>query len=80
MRLYDTARRGVFDLEAGPLVTMYSCGITPYDSAHLGHAFVYLSFDVLQRRLRDAGHETRCVRNVTHCSNSTLPRTGTSGS
>jgi L-cysteine:1D-myo-inositol 2-amino-2-deoxy-alpha-D-glucopyranoside ligase len=44
---------------------MYSCGITPYDSAHLGHAFVYLTFDVLQRRLRDAGHETRCVRNVT---------------
>jgi len=36
-----------------------------YDSAHLGHAFVYLTFDVLQRRLRDAGHETRCVRNVT---------------
>ena len=65
MRLYDTARRGVFALEAGPLVTMYSCGITPYDSAHLGHAFVYLTFDVLQRRLRDAGHETHCVRNVT---------------
>ena len=65
MQLYDSARRGVFTLEAGPVVTMYSCGITPYDSAHLGHAFVYLSFDVLQRRLRDAGHETRCVRNVT---------------
>jgi L-cysteine:1D-myo-inositol 2-amino-2-deoxy-alpha-D-glucopyranoside ligase len=65
MRLYDTARAGVFPLEAGPTVTMYSCGITPYDSAHLGHAFVYLAFDVLQRRLRDAGHETRCVRNVT---------------
>ena len=63
--LYDSARRGVFALEAGPLVTMYSCGITPYDSAHLGHAFVYLTFDVLQRRLRDAGHETHCVRNVT---------------
>ena len=65
MRLYDSARQGVFALEAGPVVTMYSCGITPYDSAHLGHAFVYLSFDVLQRRLRDAGHETRLVRNVT---------------
>ena len=65
MRLYDSARQGVFNLDAGPLVTMYSCGITPYDSAHLGHAFVYLTFDVLQRRLRDAGHETRCVRNVT---------------
>lgn len=65
IRLYDTARGGIFPLEAGPVVTMYSCGITPYDSAHLGHAFVYLAFDVLQRRLRDLGHETRCVRNVT---------------
>ncbi|HLK44339.1 MAG TPA: cysteine--tRNA ligase, partial [Acidimicrobiales bacterium] len=65
MRLYDTKRRAVCDLEAGELVTMYTCGITPYDSAHLGHASVYLVFDLLQRRLRDAGHETRCVRNVT---------------
>jgi L-cysteine:1D-myo-inositol 2-amino-2-deoxy-alpha-D-glucopyranoside ligase len=65
MRLYDTAREGTFALDPGPVVTMYSCGITPYDAAHLGHAFVYLSFDVLQRRLRDAGYETRCVRNVT---------------
>jgi L-cysteine:1D-myo-inositol 2-amino-2-deoxy-alpha-D-glucopyranoside ligase len=65
MRLYDTARRESAPLDPGPIVTMYSCGITPYDSAHLGHAFVYLTFDVLQRRLRDVGHETRCVRNVT---------------
>jgi L-cysteine:1D-myo-inositol 2-amino-2-deoxy-alpha-D-glucopyranoside ligase len=65
VQLYDTARGGVFALDAGPVVTMYSCGITPYDAAHLGHAFVYLCFDVLQRSLRDAGHETRCVRNVT---------------
>lgn len=65
MKLFDTARGGVYPMETGPLVTMYSCGITPYDSAHLGHAFVYLSFDVLQRRLRDQGLDTHCVRNVT---------------
>jgi len=65
MQLYDTARGGIFPMETGPLVTMYSCGITPYDSAHLGHAFVYLAFDVLQRRLRDQGLDTHCVRNVT---------------
>ena len=65
MRLFDTARRSVVPFEPGPEVTMYSCGITPYDAAHLGHASVYLVFDVLQRRLRDAGHTTRCVRNVT---------------
>ena len=65
MRLYDTRLREVVELELGPVVTMYTCGITPYDSAHLGHAATYLAYDVLQRRLRDAGHETRCVRNVT---------------
>ena len=65
MRLYDSARRIVTALDVGPVVTLYSCGITPYDAAHLGHAYVYLTFDVLQRRLRDDGHTTRCVRNVT---------------
>jgi L-cysteine:1D-myo-inositol 2-amino-2-deoxy-alpha-D-glucopyranoside ligase len=65
MQLYDSARGGIYPLNVGPVVTMYTCGITPYDAAHLGHAFVYLSFDVLTRRLLDAGHEVRCVRNVT---------------
>ena len=65
MRLYDTARGEVVKFAPGPMVTMYSCGITPYDAAHLGHAAVYLYFDMLQRRLRDAGHETKLVRNVT---------------
>jgi len=63
--LYDTAKRGVVPFEPGPIVTMYTCGITPYDATHLGHAAVYMGYDVLQRRLRDRGHETRCVRNVT---------------
>jgi len=65
LRLYDTAKRGVVPFEPGPIVTMYTCGITPYDATHLGHAAVYMGYDVLQRRLRDRGHETRCVRNVT---------------
>lgn len=65
MRLYDTARQAVVPFEPGPLVTMYTCGITPYDSTHLGHAATYLTYDVLQRRLRDRGHDTRCVRNIT---------------
>jgi L-cysteine:1D-myo-inositol 2-amino-2-deoxy-alpha-D-glucopyranoside ligase len=65
MRLYDTARRAVVPFEPGPLVTMYTCGITPYDATHVGHAATYVLYDVLQRRLRDMGHETQCVRNVT---------------
>jgi L-cysteine:1D-myo-inositol 2-amino-2-deoxy-alpha-D-glucopyranoside ligase len=65
MRLYDTARREIVPFEPGELVTMYTCGITPYDATHLGHATVYVVYDVLQRRLRDLGHDTRCVRNIT---------------
>jgi L-cysteine:1D-myo-inositol 2-amino-2-deoxy-alpha-D-glucopyranoside ligase len=72
MRLYDTASREVVSFEPGPMVTMYSCGITPYDSAHLGHGAVYLFFDVLQRRLRDAGHDTKLVRNVTEVDDDIL--------
>jgi L-cysteine:1D-myo-inositol 2-amino-2-deoxy-alpha-D-glucopyranoside ligase len=65
MRLYDTARRDMVNFDAKGLVSLYTCGITPYDAAHLGHAATYLAFDVLQRRLRDMGNNTRCVRNVT---------------
>ena len=65
MRLYDTRRQTVVPFEPGPVVTMYTCGITPYDAAHLGHAATYVAYDALQRRLRDLGHETRCVRNIT---------------
>jgi L-cysteine:1D-myo-inositol 2-amino-2-deoxy-alpha-D-glucopyranoside ligase len=65
MRLYDTARRAVVPFTPGPLVKMYTCGITPYDATHVGHAATYVLYDVLQRRLRDLGHDTQCVRNVT---------------
>ena len=65
IRLYDTVRRDVVPFEPDQIVRIYTCGITPYDATHLGHAATYLSYDVLQRRLRDLGHETRCVRNVT---------------
>jgi L-cysteine:1D-myo-inositol 2-amino-2-deoxy-alpha-D-glucopyranoside ligase len=72
MRLWCTARRELVPFQPGPVVTMYTCGITPYDATHLGHAAVYVTYDVLQRRLRDLGHETRCVRNITDVDDSIL--------
>jgi L-cysteine:1D-myo-inositol 2-amino-2-deoxy-alpha-D-glucopyranoside ligase len=75
VRLYDTARREIVPFDPPDhVVTMYTCGITPYDSTHLGHAATYLTYDVLQRRLRDLGHETRCVRNITDVDDSILPK------
>lgn len=74
LRLWDTASRDFKDFEPGPIVTMYVCGITPYDSTHLGHAATYLTYDLLIRRLEDLGHEVRMVRNVTDVDDSILPK------
>jgi L-cysteine:1D-myo-inositol 2-amino-2-deoxy-alpha-D-glucopyranoside ligase len=65
VRLFDTAKEDIVPFEAGPIVSMYTCGITPYDATHLGHAATFAMYDVLQRRLIDLGHDVRCVRNVT---------------
>ena len=56
------------------MVRMYVCGITPYDSTHLGHAATYLTYDLLIRRLEELGHEVRMVRNITDVDDSILPK------
>jgi L-cysteine:1D-myo-inositol 2-amino-2-deoxy-alpha-D-glucopyranoside ligase len=65
MLLHDTARGAIVPFEPADHVRMYTCGITPYDATHLGHAATFLAYDVLQRRLIDRGHTVKCVRNVT---------------
>ena len=74
VRLYDTAARAVVPFEPGHVVGIYVCGITPYDSTHLGHAATYLTSDLLIRRLEELGHEVRMVRNVTDVDDSILPK------
>jgi len=46
-------------------VMMYVCGPTVYDHAHIGHAKVYVSFDVVVRYLRYLGYRVRYVQNIT---------------
>jgi L-cysteine:1D-myo-inositol 2-amino-2-deoxy-alpha-D-glucopyranoside ligase len=74
IRLHDTAQRAVVPFHAPPVVRIYVCGITPYDSTHLGHAATYVTYDLLVRRLEHLGHEVRLVRNVTDVDDSILPR------
>jgi len=74
MRLYDTVRAEIVPFQPGPVVRSYVCGITPYDSTHLGHAFTYLTHDILNRRLVDLGHTVQMVRNVTDVDDSILPK------
>lgn len=46
-------------------VSIYACGITPYSSAHVGHARTYVVFDLLARVLRAQGHVVDLARNIT---------------
>ena len=66
MKLYSSLSRRVEPFtHQGPAVGVYVCGITPYDTTHLGHLFTYSSFDVLIRYLEFLGHQVRYVQNVT---------------
>jgi len=65
LRLHDTASGRTSEAAADRVARMYVCGITPYDTTHLGHAATYLTFDLVYRLLLDAGHEVHYVQNTT---------------
>jgi len=44
---------------------MYVCGVTPYDSGHMGHAFTFMIFDVLVRFFEANGTRVKYVQNIT---------------
>ncbi len=58
-RLHDTATGRLVPAAAGPVATLYACGITPYDATHIGHAATYTAWDLLVRAWLDAAPETR---------------------
>jgi L-cysteine:1D-myo-inositol 2-amino-2-deoxy-alpha-D-glucopyranoside ligase len=75
LRLYDTRRRGTFAVSpTSKAMTLYVCGVTPYDTTHLGHARTFVVFDVLVRLLETAGQKVRYAQNVTDVDESILQR------
>lgn len=66
MKLYNALTQTVEPFQPlSEVVTLYVCGITPYDTTHLGHAFTYATFDVLIRYLEFKGYPVKYVQNVT---------------
>jgi L-cysteine:1D-myo-inositol 2-amino-2-deoxy-alpha-D-glucopyranoside ligase len=65
MRLYNSATRQLEDKTWGKDISLYVCGITPYDAAHMGHVFTFVTYDILQRYLEHQGHHIKMVRNIT---------------
>lgn len=79
LRLYDTADRQVRPVTPGATAKMYVCGITPYDATHLGHAATYLTFDLVNRLWRDAGHDVHYVQNITDVDDPLFERAARDG-
>ncbi len=66
MRLYNTLTQRVEELSfPSGEVKLYVCGVTPYDTSHLGHARVGVVYDTLRRYLESQGLRVRYVQNVT---------------
>ncbi len=70
LRVHDTRTRR--KVAVAPVTTrgrkalsLYVCGVTPYDSGHMGHAFTFTMFDVLVRYAESKGVRVRYVQNVT---------------
>jgi L-cysteine:1D-myo-inositol 2-amino-2-deoxy-alpha-D-glucopyranoside ligase len=79
MHLRDEVAGSLREVELRPRMTMYICGITPYDAAHLGHAATYVHFDVLVRYLRHLGVEVEHAQNVTDVDDDMLRVAGERG-
>ncbi len=58
---------------------LYVCGITPYDSTHLGHASTYHAADLMRRALHDSGLEVEMAQNVTDVDDPLLERADRDG-
>jgi L-cysteine:1D-myo-inositol 2-amino-2-deoxy-alpha-D-glucopyranoside ligase len=81
MRLFSTLTQRVEELRPyGPAATLYVCGITPYDTTHLGHAFVNVIYDTLRRYMEWRGQPVRYVQNVTDIDDDILRKAREVGS
>src|SRR5258708_2643141 len=80
-RLYNTLSRNVEEFtpcEPGK-VRLYSCGMTVYDHAHVGHARAFVTFDMVTRYLRHRGWQVELVRNYTDVDDKIIRRANETG-
>ena len=79
LSLFNSASKSKQVLPRKDIYRMYVCGITPYDSTHLGHAATYLSFDLINRYLRATGSKVLYVQNITDIDDPLLERANRDG-
>ncbi len=81
LRLFDTLSQSLrpFVPRTPGEATVYCCGPTTYDVAHVGHARAALAPDILVRHLRAEGMKVKYARNVTDVDDKILARSKENG-
>lgn len=74
MELYNSLSNKLENYRPDGEIKLYTCGITPYDTTHLGHAFTYIIIDVLIRFFEFKGYRVNYVQNVTDIDDDILAR------
>jgi len=76
LSLFNTlsGKKELFQPKNPKMVSMYVCGITPYDYPHLGHGRCYVTFDLLYRMLRFLGYGITYCRNFTDIDDKIMSR------
>ena len=81
MLIYDSVKKDKVKFE--PIrpreVSLYVCGATVYDDAHLGHARSSLSFDILVRTLRELKYKVLFCKNITDIDDKIIAKVKESG-
>ncbi len=69
-----TRRKERFEPRTPGEVSIYVCGVTPYDHAHIGHARPSIFFDVLRKFFREMGFRVTLVQNFTDIADTIIDR------
>jgi cysteinyl-tRNA synthetase len=81
LRLYNTLMRQKEDfvpVKEGE-VGIYACGVTVYDTCHVGHARSAINFDVITRYLRHSGYKVTYVKNFTDIDDKIIAKANKEG-
>jgi cysteinyl-tRNA synthetase len=81
VKVYNTLTRKMEEFEPlnGNRVSMFVCGVTPYDYTHLGHAKTLVAFDTIAKYLRYRGYSVFYIQNVTDVDDRLVDRSKESG-
>ena len=76
IKIYNTLsnKKEEFESQKKNFVSMYVCGVTPYDEVHLGHARAYVVFDTVKRHLLKRGYQVKHIQNFTDVDDKIIKR------